>query len=55
MGMGKRSRKGGAEMDAFDPFWRHMLCYMKRGRPKIKRAARRRERRQAKQSGFEDF
>lgn len=51
MSMGKRRRITGAEQDAFSRYWRHMLCYLDRPgvRSKIKRGARRRERREAKQ------
>lgn len=48
--MGRRQVKGYAEQDAFTR-WKHVLCYTQRVgvSASIKRGARRRERREAKQ------
>lgn len=53
--MGKRPRKGGEEMDVFSR-WRRVLSYTRHSRTtaKVKRNARRRERRQSRQQGFTD-
>lgn len=51
--MGKRPRKGGHEMDAFS-VWRYLLGMNRRSGAlsEVKKAVRRRERRQARQQGF---
>lgn len=52
--MGRRPRKGGEEMDVFSR-WRFLLAYTRRAGvvSGVKKRARRRERRQARQRGFE--
>lgn len=52
MSMGKRARKGGAEYDAFSTF-RRVILWRPSERAQIKRKARRRERRQARQQRWD--
>lgn len=55
MSMGKRPRKGGEEYDAFS-VWRRLLGYDRRPAKMsgIKKRVLRRERRQARQQGFDE-